>query len=57
MMFVLVCVRCVWVSLGCLETYPLLGELSCALVLAVTEEFDDAALVWCESVRGRVLAR
>ena len=28
----------------------LLRQLSRALVLAVTEEFDDAALVWCEAI-------
>ena len=31
------------------KTYPLLGELSRALVLAVAEQLDDAALVWCEA--------
>ena len=34
---------------------PLLRELSRALVLAVAEEFDDAALVWCEAVVDKVL--
>lgn len=28
---------------------PLLSELAGALVLAVAEEFDNAALVWCEA--------
>jgi len=28
------------------ETYPALGELSGALVLAVAQQFDDTALVW-----------
>lgn len=31
-------------------TYSLLGQFTGTLVLAVTEEFDDATLVWCESV-------
>jgi len=31
------------------RTYSFLSELTCALVLAVAEEFDDAALVWCET--------
>ena len=31
-------------------TEPLLCELTGALVLAVSEEFDDAAFVWCETV-------
>jgi len=34
---------------GAGRTYSFLGELACALVLAVAEEFDDAALVWCET--------
>ena len=33
----------------------LLCELACALVLAVTEEFDDAALVWGEAVGRKML--
>ena len=32
-------------------TKTLLRQLACALVLAVTEEFDDTTLVWCESVK------
>lgn len=35
-------------------TYSLLCELSGALVLAVAEEFDDAALVWGETKKGKV---
>ena len=31
------------------KTYPLLGELSCALVLGVSEQFDDTALVGGET--------
>ena len=27
------------------RTYPSLGELSCALVLAVPQQFDDTALI------------
>jgi len=34
---------------GAGRTYSFLSELTCALVLAVAEEFDDAALVWCET--------
>ena len=34
---------------------PLLRELSRTLVLAVAEEFDDAALVWCEATVGAML--
>lgn len=30
-------------------TESLLCQLACALVLAVTEEFDDTTLIWCES--------
>jgi hypothetical protein len=29
---------------------PLLRQLSRALVLAIAQEFDDAALVWCEAI-------
>ena len=32
------------------STESLLCELSGTLVLAVTEKFDDAALIWCEAV-------
>lgn len=32
------------------STKTLLRQLACALVLTVAEEFDDAALVGCESV-------
>lgn len=40
-------------SLGTAEgTESLLGQLSRALVLGVTEEFDDTALVWGEAVEG-----
>lgn len=31
------------------RSYSLLCELAGTLVLGVTEEFDDTALVWCES--------
>ncbi len=31
-------------------TEPLLCELTSALVFTVSEEFDDAAFVWCETV-------
>ena len=30
-------------------TYPLLGQLSRPLVLAVPQQFDDASLVWCQA--------
>lgn len=35
---------------GRATTYSLLGQLTGTLVLAVTEEFDNATLIWCESV-------
>ena len=34
-------------------TESLLGQLSCTLVLGVTEEFDNAALVWGETTRAQ----
>jgi hypothetical protein len=34
----------------CFETYPLLGQLTRTLVLAVSEEFDNTTLVWCKSI-------
>lgn len=44
-------------SLGTAEgTESLLGQLSRTLVLAVTEKFDDTALVWGEAVEAVVLA-
>ena len=36
--------------------YSLLCELAGTLVLGVTEEFDDTALVWCESIQTNQLA-
>lgn len=40
-------------ALGTAESSEsLLCELAGALVLAVSEEFDNAALVWCEAVGG-----
>ena len=33
---------------------PLFRELTCALVLAVAEEFDDAAFVGCVSTKYQV---
>jgi hypothetical protein len=32
------------------STEPLLRQLTCTLVLAVSEEFDNSALVWCKSI-------
>jgi hypothetical protein len=32
------------------STEPLLRQLTRTLVLAVSEEFDDSALVWCKSM-------
>jgi hypothetical protein len=32
-----------------IKPYPLLGELASALVLAVAEKFDDAALIGSEA--------
>lgn len=41
-------------GLGAAEgTETLLGQLAGTLVLAVAEEFDDAALVWGEAVSMR----
>jgi hypothetical protein len=37
---------------GKVKTYPLLGELTGTLVLAVTEQFDDSALVWGKTVQS-----
>lgn len=31
------------------RTYPLLRQLTGTLVLAVSEQFDNAALIWCET--------
>lgn len=36
---------------------PLLRKLSRALVLAVAEQLDNTALVWCEAVRTGMLVR
>lgn len=36
-------------SRGDPKTYPLLGQLAGALVLAVSEQFDDTTLIWCET--------
>lgn len=33
-----------------ISTYPLLGQLAGALVLAVAEQFDNATLVWGKTV-------
>lgn len=38
------------------ETYPLLCELAGTLVLAVAEEFNDAALVRSESVQSNQIS-
>lgn len=52
----------------CPETYPLLGQLACTLVLAVAQQFDHAALIGgkttgimsaqchCQSSIGQVIA-
>lgn len=34
-------------------TYPLLGELTGTLVLAISEQFDDTALIWSKTVLAR----
>ena len=31
------------------ETYPLLGQLSRSLVLAVPQQFDNTPFVWCKT--------
>lgn len=36
------------------KTYPLLCELTGTLVLAVTEQFNDSALVWCETIEKMI---
>jgi hypothetical protein len=40
----------------CFETYPLLGQLTRTLVLAVSEEFDNTTLVWCKSIPSLAIA-
>ncbi len=30
-------------------TYPLLSQLSRSLVLAVSQQFDNTSLIWCET--------
>jgi hypothetical protein len=37
-----------------MSTYPLLRQLTCTLVLGVSEEFDNATLVWCKSVQSQL---
>jgi hypothetical protein len=36
---------------GSLITYPLLGQFTGTLVLAVSEKFDNTALIWCEAIQ------
>jgi hypothetical protein len=33
------------------KTYPPLGQLTGTLVLAVSEQFDDSALIWGETIQ------
>ena len=33
----------------CVKTYPLLRQLSRALILGVPQQFDDSSLVGCET--------
>jgi hypothetical protein len=42
-------VDCSWPE-SCSKTYPLLGQLTRTLVLAVSEKFDNTTLIWCQSI-------
>jgi hypothetical protein len=36
------------------KTYPPLGQLTGTLVLAVSEQFDDSALIWGETIQTQL---